>query len=62
MFLQIRNPSKNSIEELIQQIFDYELNSNEGVDWQRAATKNFNDSQNKFLDNVEELINKFKDR
>jgi len=46
---------------LIQQIFDYELNSNEGVDWQHTATKNFNDSRNKFLDNVEELINKFKE-
>lgn len=62
LFLRVRNPNRIIFEDLVQQIFNCELNSAEGIEWLRTAHKNFNDFRNKFLDNIEELIDRFKEK
>jgi hypothetical protein len=44
----------------VRQIFNCEINSNEGINWLKSASKNFNDSRNKFLDNIQEEVEEFK--
>ena len=61
LFLRVQNPKKNAFEDLVRQIFKCDLNSAEGIDWLRAANRNFGDFRNKFLDSVEEIIKIFKD-
>ncbi|CAB4443378.1 unnamed protein product [Rhizophagus irregularis] len=62
LFLRVRNPKKSVFEDLVQQIFNCNLNSSEGIDWLRAANRNFSDFRNKFLDSVEEAIEMFKEK
>ncbi|POG70962.1 hypothetical protein GLOIN_2v1775382 [Rhizophagus irregularis DAOM 181602=DAOM 197198] len=62
LFLRVRNPKKSVFEDLVQQIFNCDLNSSEGIDWLRAANRNFSDFRNKFLDSVEEAIEIFKEK
>uniref|UniRef100_U9UYC0 Uncharacterized protein n=1 Tax=Rhizophagus irregularis (strain DAOM 181602 / DAOM 197198 / MUCL 43194) TaxID=747089 RepID=U9UYC0_RHIID len=53
---------KSVFKDLVQQIFNCDLNSSEGIDWLRAANRNFSDFRNKFLDSVEEAIEIFKEK
>ena len=47
----------------MQQIFNCELNSDEGINWLQIANKKFNDFRNKFLDtNVEDAVEAFKEK
>ena len=62
LFLRVRSPKKSVFEDLVRQVFNCDLNSVEGVDWLHAANRNFGDSRNKFLGNVEEVINAFKEK
>jgi len=60
LFLRVRNPNKSAFEDLVRQVFNYDLNSTEGINWLRAANRNFGDSRNKFLDIVMGVIDEFK--
>lgn len=62
LFLRVRNPNKCVFEELVRQMFNYNLNSAEGIDSLRTASKNFSDFRNKFLNEVENAIEEFKDK
>ena len=62
LFLRARNPNKNIFEDLVQQIFNCDLNSGKGINWLHAANRNFSDFRNKFLDSVDELIDAFKEQ
>ena len=62
LFLRVREPDKTVFEILVQQIFNYELNSAEGIEWLRSANRNFGDFRNKFLDSIDELIDGFKEK
>ena len=55
----MRNPKKGVFEDMVRQIFNCRLNSFEGVNSLKAATKFFGDSRNKFLDHLEKKINEF---
>ena len=43
LFLRSRDPEKSAFEDLVQEIFRCDLNSAEGIDWLRAASRNFGD-------------------
>ncbi|GBC25343.2 hypothetical protein GLOIN_2v1840951 [Rhizophagus irregularis DAOM 181602=DAOM 197198] len=60
LFLRARGPEKSAFEELVRQVFNYDLNSAEGIKCLRAASRNFSDFRNKFLDNIEEAVTIFK--
>ncbi|RIA78827.1 hypothetical protein C1645_842250 [Glomus cerebriforme] len=62
LFLQVQNSEKSVFEDLVQQIFGCDLNSAEGIDWLRTANRNFSNFHNKFLDNVEEIVNILKEK
>ena len=47
---------------MVQQIFNCRLNSFEGVNSLKAATKFFGDSLNKFLDSLEKKVNEFNEQ
>ena len=61
LFLRVRDPDKTLFEDLVRQIFNCDLNSAEGINWLRSAHRNFNDFRNKFFDNIDELIDEFKE-
>ena len=58
----MRNSNKGVIEEIVRQNFNTRLNSFEGVNSLKTATKFFGDSQNKFLDSLEKKINEFNEQ
>jgi hypothetical protein len=61
LFLHARGPEKSAFEELVQQIFSYDLNSAEGIECLRMAnTRHFSDFRNKFLDNIKKVVDIFK--
>ncbi|PKC54405.1 hypothetical protein RhiirA1_477374 [Rhizophagus irregularis] len=60
LFLRARGPEKSAFKELVRQIFSYDLNSVEGIECLCAASRNFSDFHNKFLDNIEEAVTIFK--
>ena len=60
LFLRFRDPEKSAFEDLVQEIFKCKLNSTEGIDWLRAANRNFGDFRNKFLDSIDEIIDTIK--
>ncbi|CAG8792596.1 24876_t:CDS:2, partial [Racocetra persica] len=60
LFLQVRNPHKNAIEELVRQIIKCDLNSADSIEWLRVRNRHFDDFQNKLLDETEDLIELFK--
>ncbi|RIA88248.1 hypothetical protein C1645_826664 [Glomus cerebriforme] len=62
LFLRVQNPKKSAFEDLVQQIFGYDLNSAEEINWLRTANRNFSDFCNKFLDNVEKTVNMLKEK
>ena len=62
LFLRSRDPEKNAFEELVRQIFNCDLNTTKGTDWLRAASRNFRDFCNKFLDSIEEKIDILKEK
>ena len=43
LFLRSRDPEKSAFEDLVREIFRCDLNSAEGIDWLRAASRNFGD-------------------
>ena len=62
LFLRVRNPNKSAFEDLVRQVFNYDLNSTEGINWLCVTNRNFGDSRNKFLDIVMEVIDEFKEK
>ncbi|CAG8841951.1 34529_t:CDS:2, partial [Gigaspora margarita] len=60
LFLRVRNPHKNAIEELVRQIIKCDLNSADGIEWLRVGNRHFGDFRNKLLDGTENLIELFK--
>ncbi|CAG8841194.1 13857_t:CDS:2, partial [Gigaspora margarita] len=61
LFLYAQNPQRSVFEKLVQKIFKCELNSAEGIEWLQTANRYFGDFQNKLVNNVEDLINEFKE-
>jgi hypothetical protein len=62
LFLRVRHPPKGAIQDLVRQIFKYDLNSAEGIECVRIANKNFGDSRNKLVNGIMELIKLFKEQ
>jgi hypothetical protein len=62
LFLRVRHPPKSAIQDLVRQIFKYDLNSAEGIECIKIAIKNFGDSRNKLINGIMELLKLFKEQ
>ena len=49
-------------EELIRKVIKCELNSAEDIEWLQTVNRHFGDFRNKFINNVEDLVENFKER
>ncbi|CAB4435775.1 unnamed protein product [Rhizophagus irregularis] len=59
---QSQDDKVSAIQDLVRQIFKYDLNSAEGIECVRIANKNFGDSRNKLVNGIMELIKLFKEQ
>ncbi|PKC67985.1 hypothetical protein RhiirA1_393268 [Rhizophagus irregularis] len=62
LFLRVRHPPKNAIQELVRQIFKCDLNSAEGIECLKVANKNLGDSRNKLINSIMELVKSFNEQ